>query len=281
MTTSITTQPRDDLRALISGDAMRKQFALALPKVLPVDRFVRVLATTLARDPKLLECDRQTVLAGAMTAAQLGLEIDPTLGRAYLLPYRDSKKGMIAQLIIGYKGYVDLAYRSGQLAGIQAEAVFEADHFVYELGLKPKLEHVPADAEDRGRLKYAYAVATLANGGQVWRVLNRSQVMKHKKSSKAASSEYSPWNTHEEEMWRKTAIRALSALLPLSPELRDAVAADQDGSDDRGYASAMTAPAIVEQSPTIEATAEPTDTATEASTTAATVNPFAKNGGAQ
>lgn len=230
------------LRDLITGDQMKKQFALALPKALPVDRFLRCLITTISRDPKLLECDRQSVMAGAMTAAQLGLEIDPALGRAYLLPYRDSKRGMIAQLIIGYKGFVDLAYRSGQLAGFQAEAVYDADHFAYQLGLDPKLEHVPSDADDRGKLKYCYAVASLANGGKAWRVLNRAQVMKHKKASRGADSAYSPWNTHEEEMWRKTAIRALSSLLPLSPELRDAVAADDAGAaDNAAYAAAFTA----------------------------------------
>jgi recombination protein RecT len=246
--TAAVAPRRDDLRSLIEGDAMRKQFARALPKVLPVERFVRVLTTTIARDPKLLECDRQSVLAGAMTAAQLGLEIDPSLGRAYLLPYRDSRKGMIAQLIIGYKGYIDLAYRSGQLSGIQAEAVYEADEFEYSLGLKPSLRHVPADQDDRGKLKYAYAVANLANGGTVWRVLNRAQVMKHKAASRGAQSEYSPWNSHEEEMWRKTAIRAIAALLPLSPELRDAVA-----SDEAGETSAIIKPAELASSDDIAA----------------------------
>ncbi len=238
MTNAVTNAKPQTLRDLITDDKMKKQFAMALPKALPIDRFLRCLLTTIARDPKLMECDRQTVLAGAMTAAQLGLEIDPALGRAYLLPYRDSKRGMIAQLIIGYKGYVDLAYRSGQLAGLQAEAVYEADHFTYQLGLDPKLEHVPADREDRGVLKFAYAVASLSNGGRAWRVLNRAQVMKHRKSSRGADSSYSPWQTHEEEMWRKTAIRALSSILPLSPELRDAVATDDDNRD---YAMAMDA----------------------------------------
>ncbi len=224
------------LREVITGENMKKQFALALPRALPIDRFLRCLMTTINRDPKLLECDRNSVLAGAMTAAQLGLEIDPALGRAYLIPYKGK-----AQLIIGYKGYVDLAYRSGQLAGLQAEAVYEADHFSYALGLDPKLEHIPADVENRGELKYAYAVASLANGGKAWRVLNRAQVMKHKKSSQSAGSSYSPWTTHEEEMWRKTAIRALSSILPLSPELRDAVVADEDRAEANAYASAVLA----------------------------------------
>lgn len=226
--TQIQTKAPDTIQKLILGDSMKKQFALALPKVLPVDRFVRCLVTTMNRTPELANCDRQSVLAGAMTAAQLGLEIDPALGRAYLLPYRDKSKGMIAQLIIGYKGYVDLAYRSGQLSGMQAEAVYSKDEFEYEYGLIEKLRHVPSEEEDRGELKYAYAVAHLKNGGHVFRVLNRSDVMRHKKASKSAHSDYSPWNTNEAEMWRKTAIRALASMMPLSPELREAVAAEEE-----------------------------------------------------
>jgi len=239
MTTEVATAKPDSLREMLTGTKMKQQFALALPKALPIDRFLRCLITTINQTPKLLECDRTSVLAGAMTAAQLGLEIDPALGRAYLLPYKGK-----AQLIIGYKGYVDLAYRSGQLAGLQAEAVYEADHFSYALGLDPKLEHIPADTENRGELKYAYAVASLANGGKAWRVLNRAQVMKHKRSSQSAGSSYSPWTTHEEEMWRKTAIRALASILPLSPEIRDAVAYESNTAEAASYADAVTMPSM-------------------------------------
>jgi recombination protein RecT len=276
MTTAVTnpTEARKSLAALINGDAMRKQFALALPKALPIDRFLRCLMTTINRDPKLLECDRQSVMAGAMTAAQLGLEIDPALGRAYLLPYNGK-----AQLIIGYKGYVDLAYRSGQLAGIQAEAVYEADHFEYQLGLDPKLIHVPADKENRGALKYAYAVATLSNGGKAWRVLNRSQVMKHKAKSQSAGSNYSPWKTHEEEMWRKTAIRALSSILPLSPELRDAVAADAEPED--SVANAAYAGAMLDVPGEVVSTQPADPPPGDVGEPAGAANPFARMAGGQ
>ncbi len=213
---------KSDLRGMITGDKMKREFQNALPKILPVDRFLRCLMTTVGRVPELLNCDKDSVLACAMTAAQLGLEIDPALGRAYLIPF-----GNKATLVIGYKGFIDLAYRSGQVSGFQAEAVYEADEFSYSLGLSPTLKHVPADVENRGALKYAYAVANLSNGGNVWRVLNRSQVMKHRAASRSASSKSSPWNTHEEEMWRKTAIRALSSMIPQSPELQRAVASDE------------------------------------------------------
>lgn len=217
------------IRDTIMSESMRKQFANALPKVLPVDRFLRCIVTQFSRIPELMQCDKSSVLSGAMTAAQLGLEIDPALGRAYLLPYNDKRKGKIAQLIIGYKGYVDLAYRSGQIAGMQAEVVYSKDHFDYAYGLEPRLTHIPTESEDRGELKYAYVVVSLVNGGKVWRVLNKTEIMRHKSFSKGAGSDYSPWNTSEAEMWRKTAIRSIAPLLPLSPELRDAVAADDGG----------------------------------------------------
>jgi recombination protein RecT len=218
----------NDLRNFVNGESMKKQFALALPKVLPVDRFVRCLITTLNRTPELLSCDKNSVLAGAMTCAQLGLEIDPALGRAYLLPFNDKRKGKIAQLIIGYKGYVDLAYRSGLVSGVDAEVVYEKDTFTYEKGLNPKLVHIPSDSEDAGDLKYAYCIVWLSNGGKIWRVLNRGEVMRHKKYSRAAGSEYSPWNTNEAAMWRKSAIRDLAGLIPQSPELQMALTADAD-----------------------------------------------------
>jgi recombination protein RecT len=250
--------PANDLRQVINSEAMRKQFALALPKALPIDRFLRCVMTQFNRDPGLLKCDRDSVLAGIMNAAQLGLEIDPVMGRAYLVPFKGK-----ATLVVGYKGYVDLAYRSGMLAGIQAEVVYEADEFDYELGLEPKLKHRPSEAEERGALRYAYACAQLVNGGKVWRVLNRGDVMRAKKSSQSASYPSSPWQTSEAEMWRKTAVRALAKFLPLSPELRDAVAHDSDGDDERSraaYANALMAqatPATSEPEREVEAEVRP------------------------
>jgi len=195
--------------------------------------------TAISKVPKLAECSRDSFIESVMTCAQLGFEINTPLGHAYILPYKG-----VATLIIGYKGYMDLAFRSGQLSGFQAEAVYEKDYFEFRLGLNPKLEHIPADVEDRGALKYAYAVADLKGGGHVWRVLNRAQVMKAKASSPSAGSNYSPWKSHEEAMWRKTAIRALSSVMPLSSELRTAVENDADSHyENVQYSAAVTAPA--------------------------------------
>jgi recombination protein RecT len=239
------------LRALIEGEGMKKELARALPKVIGVERFTRTLITTLQKMPELAECDQGTVLAGIVTAAQLGLEIDATMGRAYLLPYNDRQKGKIAQLIIGYRGFVELAYRSGQIASFQAEVVYANDEFEYELGLNPRLKHLPSTSDDRGELRYAYAVVKLTSGGSVFRVLGPADIKKARASSRAASSSYSPWNTHPDEMWRKTAIRAIAKMLPLSPELRDAVRQDDDDDTNMGkaFGRATEVPAAVQPDP--------------------------------
>jgi len=239
------------LRALIEGEGMKRELARALPKVLNVERFTRTLITTLNKMPELADCDQGSVMAGIVTAAQLGLEIDPTLGRAYLIPYNDRSKGKIAQLIIGYRGFVELAYRSGQIASFQAEVVYANDEFDYELGLNPRLKHVPFTGDDRGELRYAYAVVKLAGGGSVFRVLGPADIKKAKASSRAASSSYSPWTTHPDEMWRKTAIRAIAKMLPLSPELRDAVKQDDDDDENIGkaFGRATEVPAAVHPEP--------------------------------
>ena len=88
-------------------------------------------------------------IGAMMNAAQLGLEPNTTLGQAYLIPY-----GKQVQFVLGYKGLIDLAYRSGEVAIVRAETVFKNDEFVYELGFEPKLIHRPKLDGGRGCLLY-------------------------------------------------------------------------------------------------------------------------------
>lgn len=203
-----------------------------ISKVLPshmggergLKRFTRMAITTIKRTPKLAECDAASLMGVLMDCAQLGLEPDSVLGTAYILPY-----GAKATLIIGYRGLIQLAYRGGTLKGLSAEVVYERDTFVHILGSDPKLVHVPSEDADPGPLKYTYAVAELLGGTKIWKVLNRNDIARIKKSSRSASGASSPWVTHEPQMWLKSAIRALSKMLPLSPEFADALSKDTEG----------------------------------------------------
>jgi recombination protein RecT len=175
------------------------------------DRLAR-LALSLSRQPQLAECTPLSILGCVMQSAQLGLE--PLLGRAYYVPYRNNKTGQReAQFQLGYQGLLDLARRSGEIKMIFAEVVYEADDFTYSLGLNPDLHHIPATG-DRGKPIGVYAVAHYKDGGYNFAYLTREDVYRIKARSKAGDS--GPWATDELMMWKKTAIKALRPYLPLS-----------------------------------------------------------------
>ena len=135
---------------------MESEIKKALPSVITPERFTRITLSALSTNPKLADTTPMSFLGAMMTAAQLGLEVNTPLGQAYLIPFKN--KGILeCQFQLGYKGLIDLAYRSGEVSIIQAHTVYENDDFVYELGLNPKLEHVPA-TENRGDPIFFYAV---------------------------------------------------------------------------------------------------------------------------
>ena len=114
---------------------MEPQIAKALPSVITPERFTRIVTTALSTNPKLAECTPQSFLGAMMTSAQLGLEVNMPLGQAYVLPYMNHGT-MEAQFQLGYKGLIDLAYRSGEVEVIQAHVVYENDNFTCEYGLE-------------------------------------------------------------------------------------------------------------------------------------------------
>ena len=216
-------KPKDQVRHLLqqNSGAIRQ----ALPKHISADRLLRVAQTAVTTTPGLLDCYIPSLLGGVMQCAQLGLEPNTVLGHAYLIPFKNRKKGRTdVQVIVGYKGLIDLARRSGQIVSIAAHAVREQDHFQYLYGLRETLDHRPADGE-RGRITHFYAVAHMKDGGHAFEVMPRTEVDSIMKSSQSAGK-YGPWKDHYEEMGRKTAARRLAKWLPLSIEMGAALALD-------------------------------------------------------
>ena len=158
-----------------------------------------------------------TFIGAMMTAAPLGLEPNTPLGQAYLIPFWNGKsKRMECQFQLGYKGMIDLAYRSGQISSIQAHVVRENDKFEYSYGLEPTLSHVPALA-DRGAPVSVYAVFKTKDGGFGFKVMSWEEVMQHgQRFSKSYGS--GPWQTNPEEMAKKTVLKAVLKYAPLSSE---------------------------------------------------------------
>lgn len=208
---------------------MESQFALAMPKGMEAAQLVRDALTALKQTPKLAECTPQSVLGSLMTCAQLGLR-PGVLGHAWVLPYWDSKsKSNQAQLIVGYKGYVELGYRSGHIASIIGRTVYEGDTFDVEYGLDDKLVHKPAMKGPRSTPVAHYAMVKLANGGRSFWVMTEDEMQAWKDRyapRNRAGNIVGPWVSDYEAMARKTCLLRLASWLPKSTEMAYAVEVD-------------------------------------------------------
>ena len=207
-------------------NAMSGEIAKALPQVMTPERFTRIALSAVSNTPKLGNCTPQSFLGAMMNAAQLGLEPNTPLGQAYLIPFENRKKGVTeCQFQIGYKGLIDLAYRSGEVKMIDAQTVYENDEFEYELGMDPVLKHKPART-NRGNPIYFYATFKLTNGGQGFQVMSIEDVREHaKKYSKTYNN--GPWQTNFEEMAKKTVLKKLLKYAPLKTEFVKQVTSDE------------------------------------------------------
>lgn len=231
--TAVEAAPQSPLRTI--RDMMvgkQKQIEAALPSIVKPQHFLRVIMSTIKGDSKLQDCTPDSILRAVLASAQTGLEPDPILGHAYLVPFFNRKayqgRGALeAQFMIGYKGLIELARRSGQVISISAQVVYTNDKFDFEYALgEDTFTHRPAlGEEERGKPKAVWAKAVLKDGGRVFEVMSVADVNKIRDLSKAGNS--GPWRDHWDEMARKTAVRKLAKYLPLSSEFQRAAALDE------------------------------------------------------
>lgn len=203
---------------------MEGEIRKALPSVLTPERFTRITLSALSSNPRLQECTPQSFLGAMMTAAQLGVEPNTPLGQAYLIPFKNHGV-METQFQLGYKGMIDLAYRSGEISTIQAHVVYANDRFSYSFGLNPTLEHIPATA-DRGEPTHVYAVFRTKDGGFGYDVMSMDDVRQHaKKYSKSYGN--GPWQTNFEEMAKKTVLKRVLKYAPLKSDFVRQLSTDE------------------------------------------------------
>jgi recombination protein RecT len=205
-----------DLKSLINSDTMREQFARALPKHLSPERFARVAITALTRTPKLAECTQASMMKCLLDLSAMGLEPDGR--RAHLIPY-----GTEATLIVDYKGLVELIRRSGDVVSIRAETVCEKDSFDWKNG---EVTHSVNWREDRGEVQAVYAEAVMKSGEKQTAVMTTKEVEGIRSRSRSGNN--GPWKTDWAEMAKKTAVRRLSKMLPLSSEIIRHIERDDD-----------------------------------------------------
>lgn len=200
-------------------DKLQPQLMKALPKHLSPERMTRIALTELRKIPQLAECDPTSFCGSIMMCAQLGLEPGGALGHIYLIPY-----GKQVQVILGYRGMIELARRSGQIVSLSAHEVYENDTFEFSYGLEEKLRHVP-NMKERGAMIAVYAVAHLVGGGHQIEVMSKEDVDKIRARSKTSGK--GPWVSDYEEMAKKTVLRKLFKYLPVSIEIQRAASMDE------------------------------------------------------
>jgi recombination protein RecT len=194
-----------------------------IAKYLTPNRIAKTVMLAMTRNLDLLECSTESVIRCIMESAEMGLEIGGSLGHAYMVPFAKN-----ATLIIGYRGYITLARRSGEVLSVEAHVVFEKDKFVLRYGTDPELSHVPCLEGDPGKPVGVYSIAMFRDGGRHVEFMTINAVNKIRGRSKTANK--GPWVTDYEEMAKKTVVRRAAKYWPISTEI--ARAFDTDNSAD-------------------------------------------------
>jgi len=218
---------------------MTNKFEKALNKMIDSDRFVTMITTIFDKNPALKECSVESIFGALQQTAILGLEPSPALGHCYFVPFTNNKKVgngwekvKEVQFQISYKGLIELARRSDEIADIYAEIIYDGDEYNIEYGLDRDLIHKPKfETDDYNNIKYAYAVAKFKDGTKTFAILTKNQLEKRRSLSPsqqeydAKTKKYQPvsipkgvWESHYAEMAKGKAIRALSTYLPLSTQ---------------------------------------------------------------
>jgi recombination protein RecT len=212
-------QPRDLQASLEAADRAERLDALLLGTNIPRERFIGMTIQAVARQPKLLRCTRESVLLAVLSVAEMGLVPSGPYGGAWLVPYGDT-----AQYIVDWRGFLKMAYRSGQLRDAYAKVRYSDEEFMVTEGTVPMIHHVIelSHAIDAVPTHF-YAVAHLTTGGHVQHVMSADEVWAIRDRQRNWQS--GPWASDPLEMGRKTVVRNLFKYIPeaITPQLAQAL----------------------------------------------------------
>lgn len=217
------------LKSLLSSPAVQKRFENVLED--KANGFTTSLLNMVNGDPNLAEAQPMSIITSAMVAATLDLPIDKNLGYAYIVPFRDWKKGneKVAQFQLGYKGYIQLAQRSGQYLALNVTEVYEGELKSWNR-LTEQFEFDPSGKASDEVIGYV-AYFKLVNGFEKTVYWTKQQVESHRiKHNKAKNKEQltGVWKSDYDAMAQKTVLKAmLSKWGILSIEMQKAVTTDE------------------------------------------------------
>ena len=178
------------------------------------EKFTVTIVNALKKNPKLMKCTKESIVSAVLSSAELGLEIDNPLGYCYMIPFYNGKtESYEAKFIIGYKGIVELLYRSPRVKKIVSEIVYENDEFSYKTGSELELNHVPTIFGDTGKRIGTYTIITLDNNEQLVQFVRADQIEALKRFSSVPET-YNEENDPMGNMWKKSAIRQIIKYTP-------------------------------------------------------------------
>lgn len=226
--TQALAKPTSTVMAIFQDTTIKTQLSAALgaSTALTAERLLVVALNEIRRNAKLLDCTRESFVGALLLSAHLGLEVGGPLGHFYMVPFKNTKRGITEVVpILGYKGMIVLARRSAEVEDVVAREVCENDRFEFAYGIEDKLVHVPAEG-DRGKPVRFYGIARFTNGGHLVRVMSVAEVNKFRDRSRAKDD--GPWVTDYVAMGSKTVIRRMAAYMPLTTEAATAISEDEE-----------------------------------------------------
>lgn len=206
-----------------------EDFSLRMTKILKGGKaweLFKGALTTIALDPRLKNCDINSIVKSAKDIAEIGLDINPLLGQAYIVSYKAN-----AQAIIGYKGYITLADRYGK--EIQAHAVFDCDNFKIDYSyfggkvkFTPQYHKRPAD-DIESSLKGVLVMIRDKESGNVRNdFVPINKLLKIAGQSKSKNAPFSPYKEWGEEMYLAKGIKYILSRIPMNEFISRAIQID-------------------------------------------------------
>jgi len=203
-------------------EAYKGEFSDLLPRGMTVASFILSIKGSLAQNPKLLECTRDSILTSALKAAQWGLELDTAMQHAHLVPFKNKDGDSEAVLVPGYRGLRLLADRCKIHSWVDVRIIYENDVWsIRHTEEGTKLSHEEELLGPRGKAKVWYAVFHRPDGSHRVEVMTLADINKVKGQSQARGSA-DPWQKHFEEMGKKTVFKRGMKYEPLSSNSPDA-----------------------------------------------------------
>ena len=228
---TLTAKKNVGLTAYLTQDAVKNQINEVIGGR-DGQRFISAIVSAVNTNPALQECTNQSILSGALLGESLKLSPSPQLGQYYLVPFNDKNAGKVAQFQLGYKGYIQLAIRSGYYKKLNVLAIKEGELVKFD-PLNEEIEvNLIADEEAREKATTIgyYAMFEYTNGFRKAIYWSRRKMEAHAEKYSAgyrAKKGYTFWEKDFDGMAYKTMLRQLiSKWGIMSIEMQQAIDAD-------------------------------------------------------